>query len=324
MRIADVRNLRSRSPRLPLLAALLAVVSGLPLVNCGASLPPVTNKPVADLRLVVSIYNQYVRLDDTSKVYLQVSLVDAETHAAVSPPKGARITCNGADVTPTRPPPTFSPCPAQASGSYAVVYTDQHGAATTVQVPVPTGPFAILSPRPKDTVAIPTDTLAIYFVAPTVLSGGSVIISPVTAWCGDDNGILGKCGVVGAEAQNKVLPTPGPTHSGSAAMLAEFAATPTPPPTPSPAGSPTPRPTPPPDATATATGVPTPTSSAVIEVDNKGGGVIFLPGTFAGFTSGPGQVDVLTSVQVNPEPSGFQSVTATYLDHFEIPITWAR
>jgi hypothetical protein len=323
MRIA---GLRSRSPRLPLLAALLAVVSGLPLANCGASLPPVTNKLVADLRLVVSIYNQYVRLDATSKVYLQVSLVDAETHDAVSPPKGARITCNGADVTPTRPPPTFFPCPAQASGSYAVVYTDQHGAATTVQVPVPTGPFAIVSPRPKDTVTIPTDTLPIYFVAPTVPSGGSVIISPVTAWCGDDNGILGKCGIVSAEAQNKVLPTPGPTssRSGSAATLAEIAATATPPPTPPPSGSPTPRPTLPPDATATATGVPTPTSSAAIEVDHKGGGVILLRGTFDGFTPGPGQVDVLTSVQVNPEPSGFQSVTATYLDHFEIPITWAR
>jgi hypothetical protein len=323
MRIAD---LRSRSPRLPLLAALLAVASGLSLANCGASLPPVTNKPVADLQLVVSIYNQYVRLDDTSKVYLQVSLVDAETHAAVSPPKGARITCDGADVTPTRPPPSFSPCPAQASGSYAVVYTDEHGAATTVQVPVPTGPFAILYPRSRDSVTVPTNTLPIYFVAPTVPSGGNVILSSVTAWCGDDNGILGKCGIVSAEVQNKVLPTPGPTgsRSGSAAMLVGIAATPTPPPTPPPSGSPTPRPTLPPDATATVTGVPTPTSSAVIEVDNKGGSVILLHGTFDGFKPGPGQVDVLTSVQVNPAPSGFQSVTATYLDHFEIPITWAR
>ena len=52
--------------------------------------------------------------------------------------------------------------------------------------------------------------------------------------------------------------------------------------------------------------------------------MILLRGTFDGFTPGPGQVDVLTSVQVNPDPSGFQSVTATYLDHFEIPITWAR
>jgi hypothetical protein len=320
MRIA---GLRSRSPRLPLLAALLAVVSGLSLANCGASPPPVTNKPVADLQLVVSIYNQYVRLDDTSKVYLQVSLVDAETHAAVSPPKGARITCNGADVTPIRPPPTFSPCPAQASGSYAVVYTDQHGVATTVQVPVPTGPFAILSPRPKDTVAIPTDTLPIYFAAPTVSQGGTVIVSSVTAWCGDDNGILGKCGIVSAEVQNKVLPTPAPTgsRSGGAATLAEFATTPTPPSTPAPSGSPTPRPTFPPDATAT--GVPTPPSSAVIEVD-KGGGVILLRGKFDGFTPGPGQVDVLTSVKVNPGPSGFQSVIVTYLDHFAIPITWAH
>jgi hypothetical protein len=322
MRSAD---LRSRSPRLPLLAALLAVTSGLPLANCGASPPPVTNKPVADLQLVVSIYNQYVRLDDTSKVNLQVTLVDAETHTAVSPPKGARITCNGADVTPTRPPPTFSPCPARVSGSYTVVYTDQHGAATTVQVPVPTGPFAILSPRPRDTVAIPTDTLLIYFVSPTVPSGGSVIVSPVTAWCGDDNGILGRCGVVSAEVQNKALPTPAPadSRSGGASMLAEFAGTPTPPPTLSPSGSPTPRPTPPPDATAPVTGVPTPPSSAVIEVDN-GGGVILLRGTFSGFTSGPGQVDVLTSVKVIPDPSGFQSVIVSYIDHFAIPITWAR
>jgi hypothetical protein len=322
MRIAD---LRSRSPRLPLLAALLVVVSGLPLANCGASLPPVTNKPVAELRLVISIYGQYVRLDGASTVDLQVSLLDAETHAAVSPPKGARITCNGDDVTPTRPPPAFYPCPAQASGSYAVVYTDEHGAATTVQVPVPTGPFAILSPRPNDTVAIPTDTLAVSFVAPAVPQGGSVIISPVTAWCGDENGNLGKCGIVSAEAQNKVLPTPGPTgsRSGGAAMLAEIVATPTPP-TPPPSGSPTPRPTLQADATATGAGVPAPTSSAVIEFAHTGGGVILLRGKFDGFTPGPGQVDVLTSVQVNPGPSGFQSVTGAYLDQFEIPITWTR
>jgi hypothetical protein len=321
MRIAE---LRSRALRLPLLAALLVVVSGLPLANCGASLPQVTNKPIADLRLVISIYNQYVRLDDASKVYLDVTLLDAETHAAVSPPTGARLTCNGADVTPTRPPPTFSPCPAQASGSYAIVYTDEHGATTTVQVPVPAGPFAILSPRPKDAVTIPTDTLPIYFVAPTVPQGGRVIISPVTAWCGDDNGILGKCGVVSAEVRNKVLPTPGPAglRSGGDALLAEFAGTPTPPPTPSPSGSPTPRPTPPPDATASATDIPAP-SSAVIEVE-KSGGVILLHGQFAGFTPGPGKVDVLTNVQVNLGPGSFQGVTATYLDHFSIPITWVR
>jgi hypothetical protein len=52
--------------------------------------------------------------------------------------------------------------------------------------------------------------------------------------------------------------------------------------------------------------------------------VILLRGKFDGFTPGPGQVDVLTSVKVNPGPSGFQSVIVTYLDHFAIPITWAH
>jgi hypothetical protein len=170
MRIAD---LRSRSPRLPRLAALLAVVSGLSLANCGASLPPVTNKPPAALRLQISIYNQYARLDDASKVYVEVSLADGETRSAVSPPKGARITCNGADVTPTRPPPTLYPCPARATGSYAFVYTDEHSVATTVQVPVPSGAFAILSPRPNETVTIPADTLTLRFTAPSVPQVGA-------------------------------------------------------------------------------------------------------------------------------------------------------
>ena len=52
--------------------------------------------------------------------------------------------------------------------------------------------------------------------------------------------------------------------------------------------------------------------------------MILLQGKFAGFTPGPGKVDVLTNVQVNLGPGSFQGVTATYLDHFSIPITWVR
>jgi hypothetical protein len=61
----------------------------------------------------------------------------------------------------------------------------------------------------------------------------------------------------------------------------------------------------------------------VIKFD-KGDGTILLHGDYSGFTPGPGQVDIFINAQVDMAPGGFQSVTAAYLDHIPVSITWAR
>jgi hypothetical protein len=88
------------------------------------------------------------------------------------------MTCNGQDITPTVQ--GFAhPCPRQPpGGAYQIAYTDEHGATTTVTVPVPKGVFALLSPQPGAHVPIPRNgALPVRFSIPLPASQASLDIT---------------------------------------------------------------------------------------------------------------------------------------------------
>ena len=73
----------------------------------------------------------------------------------------------------------------QRAAAHHFIYTDEHGAATGVVIPIPTGTVALLTPRAGDKVATPVNnTLAIRYTTPTAPPGGSVTMDQVAAICG--------------------------------------------------------------------------------------------------------------------------------------------
>src|SRR5690349_24645725 len=115
--------------------------------------PPVTHLPAAQLRLLIQITGQY---GGASTVQTQINIVDAHSGQVYSLADKARLTCNGGDVKPNYPSDVVRTCLRQPpGGAYSFTFTDEHGATTTVVVPVPTGQLAILSPRYGSTVYIP-------------------------------------------------------------------------------------------------------------------------------------------------------------------------
>ena len=88
-------------------------------------------------------------------------------------------------------------CPRQApGGADQIGYTDEHGATTILTVPVPTGEFALVAPRPDGSATLPAvGALTLRLVTPPLPPGGSVTVDHVALWRGYSTG-QGTCGVV--------------------------------------------------------------------------------------------------------------------------------
>lgn len=199
---------------LPLLSLTLATLA------CGMSLgshigyqpPPVTHLPASQLRLAIQITSQYANYSATSNpnAYINIGVFDA-TNAEFSLPENAQIRCNGKAITRSSPTPgnnlSFS-CPRQQpGGTYRIAYTDEHGATTTITVPVPTGTFAILSPRAGASVPIPTNgAFTVRYTLPTPPPNGSVAVDNVTVACNVSP--PEPCGAVYGNLQPSAAPTP--------------------------------------------------------------------------------------------------------------------
>lgn len=218
-------HLRKALVTLPLLSVVLVIWA------CGFSIgmgrgravpPPVTHLPATQLQVDLQIFGQY---DNASDVMVTVIVREAAHPDEVSLPDKARLTCNGSNITP-RFPSTAQPCPREpAGGDYCIVYTDEHGATSTVVVPVPVGALAIISPRDGSTVRIPTNhQLTIRSAIPVAPPNSSVTLTNITAWCHATS--KQPCNSVAYLAQYVPVATPSP--GGPTATVFENRGPPTP------------------------------------------------------------------------------------------------
>lgn len=234
----------------------------------------------------------------------------------VSLPDKARLTCNANNITP-RFPSTTRPCPRQPPGGvYRIVYTDEHGATSTVVVPVPVGALAIISPRDGATVRIPTNhQLTIRSALPVAPPNSRVTLTDVTAWCHATSNQ--PCNSVAYLDQNIPVETPSP--GGPTATVFENRGSPTPTPG---SGKPT----------ATVFGLPTPApaptytpSVPFVTVTRNGSmGVIALSGDFSQYQTGSGMISVGIEADVTPDRGDFAGATVIMPGTVTANITWTR
>jgi hypothetical protein len=321
---------------LPFIGPLLALAA------CGAAPLPVTHRLAADLRLAIRIYGQYRgRYSEHygENVWAEVRVFDGTDKGTGS--RGfaladkARLTCNGNDITIRSPAASAAgggACPRQApGGSYQITYTDEHGASTSVIVPVPTGTFSMLSPLAGSTVPMPVNGVFTVRVSlPEPPPNGTVVVESVYAHCGLN------CSAVSANLPNDATPTVGPdANAASSARIGgdrgiapnssglTFFATPTPP------ATLTPGPTPPPAATLTPAATATervlfPPATATMTQDGSVG-TITLQGDFSAFRPISGEVGANVEVRIAPDAGGFAAVTAVIgSEDIYSAITWTR
>jgi hypothetical protein len=339
-RVAVPRGRRLLLYLLPLLSLALAMLA------CGFSVssrigyhpPPVTHLPASALRLAIQISGQY---DDTSKpdVFINIGVFDAASAQEFTFPESARLSCNGNAVTRTSATPggnlTF-PCPRQPpGGAYRIAYTNEHGATTTVVMPVPLGSFAIVSPQAGAFVPIPANgALAVRYILPTPPPNGSVAVDSVTVACSIS--LSQPCGAVYANLHPDATPTP---YGGFApATATPFRGPPTPTPIP---GRPTATvyenrrpPTPTPNAgygTPIAGATPRPTSPTMpgpmptVSVTQHGDtGTVLLTGDYSMFQPATGILSLSVEAHVTPERGDFAAVTAMYSDMLMSYFTWTH
>jgi hypothetical protein len=310
---------RGRRLLLWLLPPLSLVLVGM---SCSASgpaqPPPVTHLPAAQLRMMVQITGQY---SDASTVQTQIYIVDAHSGQIFSLADKARLTCNGSDVKPGYPNNVIRKCPRQApGGAYRFTFTDEHGASTTVVVPVPAGQLAILSPRYGSTVYIPRDgALAVHFTLPIPPPHSRITQFLVMASCQSTSSATCNVGqsyyvaptpmpLVGVPTATafpvSVPPTPTPSSSNPTATVYENRGPPTP--TPPTGATPT---NPDYDGTVTQTGGP---------------GAVALVGDFTQFRPGAGSIELSIAEQFTPDPGAFASVSIRMDGDTTANITWVR
>ncbi|HEY7343454.1 MAG TPA: hypothetical protein VH591_21470 [Ktedonobacterales bacterium] len=314
---------------LPLLSVTLAILA------CGISLgshvgyhpPPVTHLPASQLRLAIQITGQYEHYGGSSgapTVQISVRITEGTNPSESSLPDKATLTCNGVDIK--RNAYGFSPpCPRQPpGGAYRLVYTDEHGAKTTVVIPVPAGTFAILSPQDGATVPIPTNgVLPVRFTIPTAPANGNVAVDNVTAACSVSD--AQPCGAVYTNLRPTGTATPGQDFGvATVAPLAAKFGNATPLPGKTPTGGPIPAlpPTPTPGATQTPT-TPSPTPTVVV-TQNGNTGTILLTGDYSEFQPARGFLSMAVEAQVTPDPGDFAFVAVGYSDTLHTQFTWTR
>lgn len=281
--------------------------------------PPVTHLPASQLRVLIQFEGQY---DNSPNVQVVIHFYEAATSKEVSVADKARLTCNGSDVKPNftgaglmrlcqRQPP---------GGAYRITYTDEHGVATTMVIPVPSGRFTILSPLAGSTVKIPTNSaLTVRYAIPIAPPKSSVSIISVIAWCATSGYSCDS--VMYIPVSSFSTPTPGfgiPTatpieHGGS--------------PTPTPSSS---------KPTATVfenrgPATPTPggnggttTSPGTIVTQSDGMGTVVLSGNFFAYQPGPGKIEIFITAQIAPDLGGFAAARVTMYGSVRANITWVR
>lgn len=326
----------SRSRMLLTLASLLSLLA---ILACGISLHggmgapplPVTHLPASKLRLAIQITGQY---GDKPNVYGSIGFLDGTKLTPVTIPANASLTCNGSDITPSPHGEIYFSCPRQPpGGSYRFTFTDEHGAATTVVVPVPTGTLAILSPQAGSTVPIPTNgKLAIRYSIPIPPPHDSVAIDSISVWCRVST--AEPCGAVGASLQPYGTPTPaGPVpptstpYRGLPTPTANGLLAPTPTEnrgaaTPTPGGFATPKP----GDTPTPTPYVVTGNPATATVTQRGGlGTIVLAGDYSAFQPGKaGGITMYMEVHVTPDRGAFMTASTVFTESVSTSITWTR
>jgi hypothetical protein len=269
---------------LPVLTLLLALWA----CGRGSLITVITHRPASDLRLALTIRGQY---QHTPTVSMQVQIFDGASPQTVFLPNGAHLTCNGGDIKPT-PETLVHLCSRQApGGTYQIAYADEHGAVTTLLVPVPYGEFAIRSPQVGAVVQIPTNgALEVRFATP-IPTGGMVSFGSTTAWCGVAPTL---CGAVMLDPTHFAYPTPSvaPASAATSTVATGCAAAPAP--------------------------------QTPLVTMSEGGGVAVLTGDYSAFQPGPGTIDVSMTVCETPGNTGFASATVTFSDTLSVPITWSR
>ena len=335
----DSAHSRVKLPLLSLLSLLAICACGVSLHGgMGAPPLPVTHLPASKLRPAIEFASQFGDQSDKPNVYGSFLLLDGTTGTAVTIPMSAGLTCNGSDIKPSPHGEIYLACPRQPpGGSYRFTFTDEHGAQTTVIVPVPSGAFAILSPRPGSSVPIPTNgKLAIQFSVPTPPTGGSVEFGFVSAWCRISTAEPCASGAVSVDLHPYGTPTPaGPIL----ATPTEYRGLPTPTPngppaptptiyrghtTPTPGGYATPKPgdTPPPTP---GNDTRNPATASATITQHGGMGSIVLAGDYSGFQPGKaGGISMNIQVHVAPDRGDFLTASAVFDDSLTAPITWTR
>lgn len=316
---------------LPLLSLTLAIWACGFSLQMGAAGLKVADVPTAQLRLKLQITNQFKSAPNVLALPL---FFEGANSQQVALPQGAKVTCNGTDITPlSRTTAQLArTCPRQPPGGlYRITYTDTHGAATTVLVPVPTGgSFEIISPAPGAAAPIPANgQLEIRYRAPTPPPNGSLTLDIVAAECRvaqqgctvsafpPFSGSLASSGGVGmsaALAQHAVVADQNPTPKPGS--------TPKPSPSPTIAAGATPKPanTPKPSNTLPARG----NASASVTV-RDGVGTILLRGDFSGFEAGPGTVLLEAEGEETLDHTGFADASVTFLtDIIQNNVTWTK
>jgi hypothetical protein len=330
---------------LPLVSLLLAIWA------CGFSItsrvgyhpPPVTHRPASQLRMTIQFNGQYAAYGSKPVLMAQVRFFEVSNSNEVSLADKASLTCNGADIKRNayNAYGIFNPCPLQPpGGAYRITYTDEHGAATTVVVPVPLGAFAILSPRDGVSVPIPTNgAFTVRYATPVPPTNGSVSVNNITVACSVSD--AQPCGGVYANLQPNVTPTPGQgmgaatvapyTHDGASVVAFSAGmgnATPMPVKTPTrgptPATIPTQSLTPLPGFTPSTGPTRTPPIPYATVTQNGETGTILLHGDYSAFQPAKGFVSLAVEAHVTPDPGNFAAVTASYTDTLHATFTWTR
>ena len=302
---------------LPLLSLTLAILACGVSFRMGAATLKVADVPTTQLHLQLRITGQFSGMPNVLVLPLFFEGPNAQEEVAL--PQGAKVTCNGTDITPLSPTTiqVARPCPHQPpGGSYRITYTDAHGAATTVLVPVPVGgSFDLLSPAPNTTVRIPTNgKLEIRYRAPTPPPNGSLTLDSVAARCDDDQQ---PCILSAFPPFGDSLTSSG--GAGNVAALARGAIVPTQAPTPKPGATLKPGNTP----------VPSPTparGNAYASLTVRDGvGTILLRGDFSMLQAGPGDISLEVEGQETLDHAGFADASVklmiALLDNH---ITWTN
>lgn len=305
-----------------LLTSLALTILACSIVNVSprrALPPPVTHLPASQLRLMIQITGQY-GITPTVKVWAH--FFDANNTQEFSLADKARLTCNGSDIKPIYPNNVIRNCPRQPpGGAYRLEYTDEHGAATTVVVPVPAGQYAILSPRAGSAVHIPTDgALAVRFAVPILPPNSSITLLEVIAACQETPSV--SCDSIANNFIIAATPTPLTGVPSPTAFVFHG------PPTPTPSSSdPTatvyenrgpPTPTPPPGSTPTA-----PEFDGTV-TQTGGVATVALVGDYTSFRPGPGSIEISIMEQIAPDRGGFAAASATMGGDTTTNITWVR
>ena len=304
-----------------LLVALPLVVLLLAIWACGFSISPrpgarplpTADVPDAGLRLAIQITGQY---RGAAPIVMTLRIFEGTDGREVALANDVRVACNG--KVAARNPLEYLRliCERERPGnSYQVAFTDGRGRTTTVNIPVPPGDFAFVSPRAGATVPIPTDgALVVRYTMPLAPANGKVAVDSLTATCARAGPY---CGAVYANlqpSQQQGTPTPDPRQPTATPFEIHVAPTPTP--GPNDGGTPVPVYTPIPTI-----GPPTPTVSVT---QNGQTGVIYLTGDYSAFVPAPGSLSMSVEVDEAPDPGGFAAVSVTYLDAVDASITWTR